>query len=58
MFQIKIYQKISKTRVIEITITIPLTLETKQQLSIKPRKSFLALKVQKILKNAKQFQKI
>ena len=36
-FQIKIYQKISKTRVIKIMKTIPLILATKQQLSIKPR---------------------
>ena len=37
-FQIKNYQKISKTRVNKIMITIPLSLETKQQLSIKPRR--------------------
>ena len=49
-FQIKIYQKISETRVIKKMITIPLTLATKQQFSIKPRRRLLGSRGWKNLK--------
>ena len=40
--QIKFYQKIAKTRVVKILITIPLTPEIMQQLTIKPARRSLA----------------
>ena len=51
---IEFYQKIAKIRVINIMITIPLTLVTKQQLTIKPRRRSL---VQEKIKKNKIIQK-
>ena len=54
--KIKFYQKVGKIRVIKILRTIPLTLETMQQLIIKPRRRSLVPEKSKIQKNFKSYR--
>ena len=57
-FKFKFYQKTAKAGVIEILITIPITLEHMQQRIIKPYKSSLGTWCQKRSKRFKKLENI